>query len=269
MKSVLRTCLAAVLIVLVASASAFAEEERGLSRILKTGELRVGVSGEQPPLNMTAKSGELIGMEIALMRVLAQSMGVEVRFIKRPFGQLLDTLDAGQVDLVMSGMTINPERIQRAAFVGPYYTSGKTILTKNAKLAAATIPQDLEAMEPKMVALAGSTSEAFALRSLSRASLTTTSTLEEAIAKVLDGSADLLVADLETCLFAALRHEGAGLLVSDARFTVEPMGIAVPLEESRLANLLEHYLSALRESGALAKARNFWFDDAAWVGDLR
>ena len=49
-----------------------AEEARGLDRILKTGELRVGVSGEQPPLNMTAKSGEPIGMEIALTRVLAQ-----------------------------------------------------------------------------------------------------------------------------------------------------------------------------------------------------
>jgi polar amino acid transport system substrate-binding protein len=263
-----RFCLALTLS-LFASAAAFAEAERGLDRILKTGELRVGVSGEQPPLNMTAKNGELIGMEIALMRVLGQSMGAEVDFVRLPFGELLDALDAGKVDLVMSGMTINPERIQRAAFVGPYYTSGKTILTKKRELAAATIPQEVEAMKPRMVALAGSTSEAFAKRSLSRATLEVTPTLEEAIAKVLDGSADLLLADLETCLFAALRHEGEGLIVSDTRFTVEPMGIALPLDQARLANLLEHYLSALRESGALVKARDFWFENAAWVSDLR
>lgn len=246
-----------------------AEEARGLDRILKTGELRVGVSGEQPPLNMTAKTGEPIGMEIALTRVLAQSMGVDAVFVTLPFGDLLPALEAGKVDLVMSGMTITPARIQRAAFVGPYFTSGKTILTKDAKLAAATIPQELEDLKPRVVALAGSTSEAFARKSLADAELEVSVTLEDAIAKVLDGSVDLLLADRETCTFAALRHEGKGLVVSEATFTVEPMGIAVPLDQQKLANLLETYLSSLRESGALEKARDFWFADSSWIENLR
>ena len=252
-----------------AGAPSAVAEERGLDRILKTGELRVGVSGEQPPLNMTARTGELIGMEIALMRVLASSMGAEVKFVKLPFGDLLPALEAGQVDLVMSGMTISPERIQRTAFVGPYYTSGKTILTKSQALAAAKIPQELEDQKPRVVALAGSTSEAFARKSLDGAELEVSVTLEGAIAKVLDGSVDLLLADRETCTFAALRHEGQGLIVSEATFTVEPMGIAVPLDQPKLANLLETYLSALRDSGALAKARDFWFEDSSWVASLR
>lgn len=243
--------------------------EQGLDRILKTGELRVGISGEQPPLNMTAKNGEPIGMEIALMRVLGQSMGVDVVFVKLPFGDLLAALEAGKVDLVMSGMTITPERIHRAAFVGPYYTSGKTILTKSKALAAAKIPQELDDQKPRVVALAGSTSEVFARKSLTNAELEVTVTLENAIEKVLDGSVDLLLADRETCTFAALRHEGKGLIVSEATFTVEPMGIALPLDQPKLANLLETYLSALRDSGALAKARDFWFEDSSWVASVR
>ena len=93
---------------------------RGLTRITESGELRVGLSGEQPPLNMTARNGEIIGLEVALVRVLAQSMGVEAVLVKRPFGQLLDALDAGDVDIVMSGMTITPERSSRVAMVGPH-----------------------------------------------------------------------------------------------------------------------------------------------------
>jgi polar amino acid transport system substrate-binding protein len=242
---------------------------RGLDRITQTGELRVGMTGEQPPLNMTARNGELIGMEVAIIRVLARSMGVEPRFVRLPFGQLLDALDAGDVDLVMSGMTITPERIQRAAFVGPYYTSGKCVLTKSERLAAAEVPEDLDSPGLRVAALAGSTSEAFVRRSLPRAEPVPSERLESAVQQVIDGGVDALVADRETCQFAALRHPDAGLRVSSTTFTIEPMGIAVSLDQARLANLLQTYLTSLEESGTLAKASRFWFQDPSWVHEIR
>lgn len=257
---------------LVASPPSWAETDappRGLARILRTGELRVGMSGEQPPLNMEAKNGELFGMEVALIRVLSQSIGVQPVIVRRPFGQLLSALDKGEVDLVMSGMTITPTRIQRVAFVGPYYTSGKTILTKSPELAEATVPEDLDANTLTVVALEGSTSEDFAKRLLSQSELVLTETQDEAIQKVLSGEADLMVADRETCAFAVLRHPDAGLIASETPFTVEPMGIALPLDEEKLANLLEAYLKSLRESGALARARDYWFENESWVKDLK
>ncbi len=52
-------------------------------------------------------------------------------------------------------------------------------------------------------------------------------------------------------------------------FTVEPMGIAVRHDDPRLANLLETYLESLEESGALATARDYWFENSEWVQDLR
>ena len=46
------------------------------------------------------------------------------------FGVLLPALQAGKVDMVLSGMTITPDRNLKVAFVGPYFISGKAILTK-------------------------------------------------------------------------------------------------------------------------------------------
>jgi ABC-type amino acid transport substrate-binding protein len=240
-----------------------------LSRIVATGEIRVGMSGEQPPLTMTARSGELFGLDVALSRVLARSMGVEVRYVQRPFGELLDALEAGEVDLVISGMTITPRRTARATFIGPYYTSGKSILTRSKQLAAVEVPEDLDTPDLRLVALAGSTSEEFVQGTLPRAALITTKGLDEAVQKVVSGEVDALVADRETCDFAVLRHPDAGLIASPAVFTVEPMGIAVSLDQPRLANLVETYLDALAESGALQKARTFWFKDPSWVQNLR
>ncbi len=242
---------------------------RGLSRMVATGQMLVGTSGQQPPFSMTSRAGELVGLDVALARVLAQSMGLEARFVALPFDRLLDALENGEVDLVMSGMTITPGRSQRVTFVGPYYTSGKTILTRTPALAAASSPGELDSPQLRFAALRGSTSEAFVRGSLSRARLVAVERLEEAVGMVAEGRVDALVADRETCAVAVLRRPGEGLLQSEAVFTVEPMGIAVPPDDPRLAGLVQTYLDALASRGVLEKASAFWMKDPSWVQEIR
>jgi polar amino acid transport system substrate-binding protein len=245
------------------------DQPGGLSRIVDSGELRIGMSGEQPPLSMTARNGELLGLDVALGRVLAQSMGVEAKFVRMPFGELIGALEDREVDLVMSGMTITPERARRVAFVGPYFTSGKTLLTRSQQLAGVQAATDLDSPELRLAALKGSTSQSFAESKLPNARLVTTEGLNEAIEKVVDGEVDALVADRETCAYGALRHPDADLMAGETSFTVEPMGIAVPLDEPRLANLVRIYLDALAERGTLEKAKAFWLKDPSWVKEMR
>jgi len=107
------------------------------------------------------------------------------------------------------------------------------------------------------------------LLDIPEAHLATDKSLGAAIQKLVDGKVDALVADRETCAFAVLRHPDAGLLDTDVTFTVEPMGIAVPLDEPRLANLVQTYLNALADRGMLKKATEFWLKDPSWVKDLR
>jgi len=49
--------------------------QKVLSTILKKGELRIGMTGNQPPFTMKAKNGELIGYEVDLAKALAKNMG--------------------------------------------------------------------------------------------------------------------------------------------------------------------------------------------------
>jgi polar amino acid transport system substrate-binding protein len=252
-----------------ASSKKSAEPKGALARIVGNGVIRVGMTGEQPPLTMISRDGDFLGLDVALMRVLAQNMGVEARFVKMPFNRLLDALDAGDVDVVMSGVTITPARVERVAFVGPYYTSGKTLLTRTAELAAVEIAEDLNRPELRFAALKGSTSEDFARSKLTNSKITTPKSLDEAVQLLLSGKVDALIADRETCSFAVLRHPGEGLITSPATFTVEPMGIAVPLDQPHLASLIQSYLTALSERGAIEKAKAFWFEDPSWVDSLR
>jgi polar amino acid transport system substrate-binding protein len=238
-----------------------------LSRILDSGKLRVGMSGEQPPLNMTSRTGELVGLEVALARVLAATIGVELELVRIPFPRLLDALEAGEIDLIMSGMTITAQRNLRVVFVGPYFLSGQSLLSKSTELLAASL-DELNRPDVELAALASSTSEAWARRAVPLATLTTTQTLDEGIRLVIDGKANALVADEEICYFAMLRHADAGLAVRADTFTVEPIGIALPPNDPQLANLIENYLAALEMQGTLQRARAFWFEDKSWVEGL-
>src|SRR5512139_1551832 len=100
-----------------------------LDRILAKKELVVGTAASMPPLNMTTKDGQIVGMEVDLARFFANGMGVKLTLKTMRFNDLLPALGKGQVDMVLSAMTITPQRNLTVAFAGPYFASGKSILT--------------------------------------------------------------------------------------------------------------------------------------------
>ncbi len=239
-----------------------------LQGILASGELRVGVSGNQPPLNMRSKTGNLIGLEIELIRALASSMGLHARFVQRPFAELLPALERGDVDLVISGMTITPERNARVAFAGPYLISGKSLLSKSRRISSVETPSELNDSARTYAALAGSTSEAFVRDILPRARLVPTRDYDIAVALVLGDEVDAMVADYPICALSILRHPEAGLSMLTTPFTLEPLGIALPAEDPLLVNLVENYLSTLEGTGLLTQLKAKWFSEGSWVSEL-
>lgn len=239
-----------------------------LSRIVESGTLRVGMSGSQPPLNFRGRSGEMLGMEVDLARALASSMEAELQIVRRPFGQLLAALEAGEVDLVMSGMTITPRRNLRAAFVGPYYVSGKSILTTSEALARAEGPGDLDDPSFAFAALEGSTSERFVEAFLPKARLVVTPDYDTAVARLRAGEVDALVADREIVLLTALRHPSQEFATLRRPLTIEPIGVAAPPGDPLLVNFLENALGALEASETLELLRRRWLTRGDWVREL-
>ena len=148
--------------------------------------------GNMPPLNMTSKDGEIFGLEADLARMLAEAMDVKVKFVTKPFNELLPALQTGQVDTVLSGMTITPERNRKVAFIGPYFISGKAFLTKMKTIAYADEASDANNPDTKIVTLKGSTSQAFAETFLDKTTLFTTGNYDEAVDMVLQDKADAI-----------------------------------------------------------------------------
>jgi polar amino acid transport system substrate-binding protein len=261
---------AAVLAVSVPGAGlgADAAGSPGLRRIVKSGVLRVGMSGGQPPLNVRDKDGAIIGLEPDLAGILARSIGVEARLVAKPFSQLLPALEAGEVDIVMSGLTITPERNLRFAFVGPYFVSGKAILTNSKALAQANGAADIDDPKIKLAALEGSTSQQFVESFVPKAQLVTTRDYDQAVDLVIRDEVDALVADYPICVLSVFRHPGKGLATLVSPLTVEPIGVALPPDDPLLLNLIQNYFNLLEETGTLTQLKGKWFGDGSWISRL-
>ena len=239
-----------------------------LDRILQRGELVVGTSGEQPPLTVKNKAGKIIGLDADLARYMANAMDVKLRFEVMPFPELLPALEAGKVDMILSGMTITPMRNLKVAFVGPYYISGKGILTKIETVASLKEASGMNTPDFTLAALKGSTSKLFAEKAIPRAKLVTPNSMDEAVELVIQGKVDALVADYPVCAVSAFRHRGKGLAAGEVRFTIEPLGIALPANDPLLVNWVENFLRTVQGTGGLAQLEQRWFKDGSWVKEL-
>ena len=240
-----------------------------LDRIQKRGELIVGTMGNMPPLNMTAKDGEIFGLEPDLARLMAGAMGVKVKFVTKPFSELLPALQTGEVDMVMSGMTITPSRNMKVAFVGPYFISGKAFLTKIKTVAYAKKSEEVNSPNTKLVALKGSTSQAFAETVLDKTTLFTTGTYDEAVDMVLQDKVKAMIADYPICVVSVFRYPEAGLLSVVTPLTYEPIGIAIPSNDPLLMNWATNTLNSIEASGNLDELRLKWFARGSWLDKLK
>ena len=240
-----------------------------LDRILERNELVVGTAAGMPPLNMTTKDGQIIGMEPDLARVMARAMGVRLRLKVVPFADLLPALEAGTVDAVLSGMTITPARNLKVAFVGPYFTSGKSILTKTAALAAVKHPSQINKPGTVLAALRGSTSQLFVERVIPKATLVLTDDYDQAVAMVLEGKVLGLVADHPICATSVARYPDRGLTTLATPISYEPIGIALPAHDSLFLNWMQNLVNTLEKSGELEAMRLRWFNDMSWIANIR
>ena len=255
----------ALLAALAVAPLAAAADAPVLERIVQNGEIRIGMSTDQAPLNMKDRTGELMGLEVDLAMLLAEAFQVRLSVVEKPFPDLLPALRSGEVDMVMSGMSITAERAVEVTFVGPYVMSGKSLVTKSRLLAGAQEAEDLNESDIRLVALQDSTSQQFVERYVKNAKLTKTRDYSSAVKMVLSDEADAMVADMPVCQLTLLRHPQDNLVTLDQPLTIEPIGIAILPNDPQFKSLLENYLAAIRNMGVLEILRARWFEDGSWV----
>ena len=239
-----------------------------MDRIVKRGELLVGISGDQPPLHFKTRTGEIKGLDVDIAALIAEAMGVKLKIVNISFPELLPALEKGELDMVISGMTITPQRNLKVAFVGPYFVSGKCLLTKKGTVAALEKKEELNKSNFSIAVLKSSTSKDLADKALPEAKQVMTESLDESLDLLLQGRVDAVVADLPFCVISSFRYKEKGLETLQTPFNYEPFGIALPADDALYINWVQNFLTLLNNSGELKNLSKKWFENTDWLEEL-
>ena len=238
-----------------------------LANIQQKGELVLGTSGNMPPMSQKLDDGKLVGFDIDLARLMASGMGVKLNIKTLPFNKLLPALEKGDVDVVISNVTMNLQRNMTVAFIGPYMTSGKCVITKEEGLARAEEAENLNVSATRLAALQGSTSEEFIKVLLPKASLTLIEDYESGVRMINDDKVGGILTDYPICLAMLKKYPDAGFISLFSLLSYEPIGIAIQGSDPLYINWTGNFLKRVEGTGLLEELAVRWFGKPVEASD--
>ncbi|QSZ67782.1 amino acid ABC transporter substrate-binding protein [Methanofollis aquaemaris] len=82
----------------------------------------VGVDSAYPPYAYMEKDGTITGLDVESVQWIAEKKGFKVEIKGMDWDGIIPALQQRKIDMVYSGMTITPERLEEVNFSNPYLT---------------------------------------------------------------------------------------------------------------------------------------------------
>ena len=130
MKRILALALVAALIVCALAACGGKKAEAGDAAIttVNAGKLTISTSPDFPPYEMLDDEGNTVGIEMEIMALIAEKLGLELQIDEMDFDSALLAVQQGKSDMVVSGVTILEERKLVMDFTDSYTTAVQVII---------------------------------------------------------------------------------------------------------------------------------------------
>ena len=100
-----------------------------LAEVKEAGELVVATSPDFPPFE-NLEGTEVVGIEVELMEIICQKLGVEFKLEQINFDAVLTGVQSGKYDCGMSGISVTPKREKSVLFTDAYCLAAQCIVVK-------------------------------------------------------------------------------------------------------------------------------------------
>jgi ABC-type amino acid transport substrate-binding protein len=107
------------------------ERAHRLRAIQRRGTLRAGFTRDSLPFVYRNAKGELVGLEVDMMNLLARELGCELAFVRLERGAVVEALRTGRVDLMLGGLLVTPERAVRVRMSEPYMDATLSLVVRD------------------------------------------------------------------------------------------------------------------------------------------
>jgi polar amino acid transport system substrate-binding protein len=232
-------------------------------KLVKEGVLTVGSDTAFPPFeSMNGATAE--GFDVDLAEAIAKELGYTMDFTSQKFDTLIPQLNAGGTfDIILSGMTITPEREQEILFSEPYIDSNQSIAVVKGKFAKldGNDPAAINtAFTGKIISVqSGTTGETWAKENLKGAAqIVPFDDTLAAFSALNAGKVDAVVNDLPVSAYLVKSSYTGDELVAEIP-TGEQYGIGIAKANPELKTAIDEALQKITDSGEYKTIYMKWF----------
>ncbi|SDF62388.1 basic amino acid ABC transporter substrate-binding protein [Sporolituus thermophilus] len=232
------------------------QKQQGQNQAAAPKVLKVGAETTFPPFEFQdEKTKEYTGFDVDLMKAIGKQLGYEVQIASMGFDALIPALEAGQIDVIASAMTITDERAKKVNFSKPYYKSGLTIVVK----ADNNTIKSFKDLEGKRIAVQIGTTGAEEAKKIKDAKVREFNSASEAYMELKAGGVDAVVNDKPVNDYYLAQGGAKDAKTVGDILQAEEYGIATAKKNTELANKINQALDELKKNGEYDKIYQKWF----------
>ena len=226
-----------------------------LGEIKKRGEIIIGTDATYPPMESMDEQGNFFGMDVDIAQEIASDLGVKVKFTNVIWEEIFDAAKNGEVDMIISAITITKERTEILAFSDPYFNAGQVIVSAKDKEEIINEPESLK--QYKVGVQVGTTSEEEARKYAANPSLVNIyENYDLAREDLLEGKIDAIIIDYPAAVEMVAKEKR--LQIAGGIFTQEFYGIAIQKNQPELLSQINKSIRRLKQEGELKRIEEKW-----------
>jgi polar amino acid transport system substrate-binding protein len=233
------------------------------SQIVAAHKLRVGTY-LSVPYAMKTVDGNLAGSEIDIAQRLAKDIGAALEIKTLEWDQLIPALQRGDIDIIVAGLSITPERALQVYFSNPYSSSGVGIATNTKLTADFSSIENLNRPDIAIGAIGGTVSEDVARQVFPKASIKLFSEEQKAEDALVKGLLHAYVRGEPVPRFIALRHPKEVDVPISKPLVATREAFAVRKGDNDFVNFLNAWVVAREADSWLISTHKYWLESLSW-----
>jgi len=223
-----------------------------LEAVKQKGKLTIATSPDFPPFESLTADGKVEGIEIEILELVCEKLGVELEIKQMNFDSVLPGIQAGKYDCGVSGISVTPLREKNVLFTDPYCLAAQAIVV----VEGSPITNKAGLAGKKISVQSGTTAESFCIENgysispfAANADAQTALTTGKVEAWVID---DLTAAEM-VAAYNETAEAGKKLVILDEAMTTEPYAFAFAKGSDELVKEINTIINGLVADGTVAK----------------
>ena len=207
--------------------------------------LTMGTNAAFPPYEMMDENNNIIGIDAEIAAAIAEKLGMKLEIKDMAFESLITAVSTGNVDVVLAGMTVTPERMEAVNFSDSYATGIQVVIV--AEDSAIASIDDLAGK--KIGVQTGTTGDIYCSGDYGEDAVARYDNGALAVAALKNGQVDCVVIDNEPAKAFVTANEGLKIL--DTEYITENYAAAIAKENTELLEQFNAALAELKADGTI------------------